>query len=174
MKRINPLLALLLCLASLTVNAQWQWLDKDGRRVFSDLPPPAEVPSKNILKQPKTKGQAQETQANTPAQPLGASAPVSAASALQASQPQSGIDKTLMERKKQAENAQAAKVREQEQRFALAQADSCARARSALAGLDAGLRVSRTNANGEREFLDGAPRVEESQRLQRIIDADCK
>ncbi|WP_216088085.1 DUF4124 domain-containing protein, partial [Shigella flexneri] len=29
-----------------------QWVDKDGRKVFSDRPPPVDVPAKNILKQP--------------------------------------------------------------------------------------------------------------------------
>ena len=32
--------------------AQWQWIDKDGRKVFSDRPPPADIQEKNILKQP--------------------------------------------------------------------------------------------------------------------------
>jgi hypothetical protein len=56
----------------------------------------------------------------------------------------------------------------------MAQAESCQRARLAKSGLDAGLRISRTNANAEREFLEGAARAEETQRLQNIIDADCK
>jgi hypothetical protein len=161
MNLTRTLLGLLLCLLALTTHAQWQWLDKDGRRVFSDLPPPSDVPAKNIVRKP---GAMQQPGA------VAASATASSPSALTGA----GVDKTLMERKKQAEEAQAAKTRAEEQRFAQAQADSCARARSALAGLDAGLRISRTNANGEREFLEGASREAESMRLQRIVDADCK
>ena len=34
-------------------HAQYQWVDKDGRRVFSDRPPPADVAPKNIVSQPR-------------------------------------------------------------------------------------------------------------------------
>ncbi|MEK9952912.1 MAG: DUF4124 domain-containing protein [Curvibacter sp.] len=44
MNMIRSLLVLAGCLYALSASAQWQWLDKDGRRVFSDRPPPAEVP----------------------------------------------------------------------------------------------------------------------------------
>ena len=33
-------LAALACSVPLMAAAQWQWLDKDGRKVFSDQPPP--------------------------------------------------------------------------------------------------------------------------------------
>ena len=46
--------------------AQWQWIDKDGRKVFSDRPPPADVPDKNILSQPGAKSRAAVT-VETPA-----------------------------------------------------------------------------------------------------------
>jgi Domain of unknown function (DUF4124) len=32
--------------------AQWQWIDKDGRKVFSDRAPPPDVADKNIVKRP--------------------------------------------------------------------------------------------------------------------------
>ena len=37
MKHIRYLLAALACLVTLQAAAHWQWLDKDGRKVFSDL-----------------------------------------------------------------------------------------------------------------------------------------
>ncbi|MBF9265764.1 DUF4124 domain-containing protein, partial [Paracidovorax cattleyae] len=40
------------CSWALGASAQWQWIDKDGRKVFSDRPPPTDVPARNILKQP--------------------------------------------------------------------------------------------------------------------------
>ena len=42
----------LACTLPLAAVAQWQWLDKDGRKVFSDKSPPPDIPAKNILKQP--------------------------------------------------------------------------------------------------------------------------
>jgi hypothetical protein len=32
--------------------AQWQWIDKDGRKVYSDRSPSSDIPEKNILKRP--------------------------------------------------------------------------------------------------------------------------
>jgi hypothetical protein len=32
--------------------AQWQWIDKDGRKVYSDRSPPSDIQEKNILKRP--------------------------------------------------------------------------------------------------------------------------
>ncbi|MES2052695.1 MAG: DUF4124 domain-containing protein, partial [Pseudomonadota bacterium] len=48
-KSVSKTLVLALAGASfsLTALAQWQWLDKDGRKVFSDRSPPAEVQEKD-------------------------------------------------------------------------------------------------------------------------------
>jgi hypothetical protein len=169
MNLIKYLIFSLACVWVLPSFSQWQWVDKDGRKVFSDRAPPSDVPDKNILKQPNPRGKVVE-----------AAAPVPSSSASTAQQVQggtakpSGVDKELMEKKKQAADAEVAKRKAEEERVARAQAESCARARQAKAGLDAGQRVSRTNANGEREFLDGDNRAAETQRLQSVIDADCK
>jgi hypothetical protein len=40
--------------------------------------------------------------------------------------------------------------------------------------MDSGARLARTNAKGEREIMDDAARATESQRIQSVIDADCK
>jgi hypothetical protein len=37
---------------ALSAAAQYQWVGKDGRKVFSDRPPPADILEKDILKQP--------------------------------------------------------------------------------------------------------------------------
>jgi hypothetical protein len=88
------------------------------------------------------------------------------------------VEPALLEKKKQAEKqaaeAEAAQRRLEADRQAQLRADSCARARQAQAGLDAGLRIARTNAQGEREFLDETARAQEAQRIQAIIDADCR
>lgn len=164
MKLFQPLIAATLFAMSLSATAQWQWIDKDGHKVFSDRPPSSDVPEKNILKRPGS----QLKIADTPA----SSAPAAAAPGT-AAKP-SGEDKELAERKKQATDAEAAKRRQEEERIARAQADNCNRARQAKAGVDAGVRLSRINEKGEREFLDDAGRAAEAQRLQGIIDENCK
>jgi hypothetical protein len=52
MKILSALLTLVLVGVCSTAMAQWQWLDKDGRKVFSDRAPPPDVMEKDILKRP--------------------------------------------------------------------------------------------------------------------------
>ena len=148
--------------------AQYSWVDKDGRKVFSDRPPPADVPQKNLLSQPRlssagTRGAAAPAPADVPA-----SQPLAAASA------PAGVDKALEEKKKQAEAEEAAKKKADEQRLAAARADNCKRAQGAKATLDSGMRMARVNAQGEREVLDDAQRAAELKRVGEIIAASCK
>lgn len=148
--------------------AQWQWIDKDGRKVFSDQSPPADIPTKNIIKQPGVRGQ----QVAAP-QPAAAAAPQPASSA--AAMPKlSGKDKELQEKKKLAEAAEAEKKKAQEEELAKMRADNCERAKRSKASFDSGVRISRTNAKGEREFLDDAQRAAETKRLEKLIASDCK
>jgi hypothetical protein len=166
MKLIQSLIFCVACALSLSATAQWQWLDKDGRKVFSDLPPPADIPEKNILRKPNQRGKSGSLPPEAPA-PATSSAPKAA-----------GADKELMDKKKQAEkqaaDADAAKRKAEEERVARVQADNCARAQQAKAGLDSGVRMARTNEKGEREFYDDAMRAEEAQRLQTLINENCK
>lgn len=151
--------------------AQWQWLDKDGRKVFSDRAPPPGVPDKNILLRPgQHKNALNPVDAEAPDSGAAASAPNSSASAPKVS----GVDKGLAEKKKKADQEEAAKRKAEEDKLAKAKADNCVRAKQAKAGLDSGVRLSRTNQQGEREILDDAARAAESQRIQGIIDSDCK
>ena len=157
-----------ICLVSLSALAQWQWLDKDGRKVFSDRPPPADIPIKNILKQPGGKLKAVET---APDDTAGAPAtPKVAASGLRVS----GKDKELETKKKQAEDAEATKRKAEEDKNAQAKADNCNRARQGKATYDSGARVARVNASGEREVMDDAARAAETKRMQDMIASNCK
>ena len=53
MKLHKYILVALACFWSAGAMAQWQWLDKDGRKVFSDRPPPQDIAQDKILKQPR-------------------------------------------------------------------------------------------------------------------------
>lgn len=165
--KLLPILALV-CAALLTstASAQWQWLDKDGRKVFSDRAPPPEVPEKNILRRPGSRPPVNEA---SPAAPASA-----ATAAPQSGSPVSGVDKTLAEKKKQADAAEASKRQQEEERLARTRADNCSRARQAKAALDAGQRATRLNDKGEREFLDEAGVAAETLRLQSVIDENCR
>lgn len=160
-------------LLALPVLAQWQWTDKDGRKVFSDRAPPADIPGTSILKQPAGKnssglsGAATGTASPVPA--LSASVPVKTASAPKLS----GKDAELEVRKKQADGLEKAKKEEEAEKLAKARADNCERAKKGQATLKSGVRIAVTNARGEREFMDDTARSAETRRLQAIAESDC-
>ena len=174
MNRISTLLAIVLCLVWGHAQAQWQWIDKDGRRVFSDRAPPPDIPSKSILKQPG----AGPARGATPVA-AAAESPVRAASAAADGAGElpipklSAVDKDLADRKKQAEAAEAAKVKAEVEKLARTKADNCEKARANKTLMESGVRVSMTNAKGEREVIDDSARGAEIKRAQTVIDLQC-
>lgn len=161
----------------MAASAQWQWTDKDGRKVYSDRAPPADVLEKNILKRPGVRGVAASTPnapttiaGTAPTAAAAASAPQTAASAPKLT----GVDKELAEKKKKAEEAEAATRKTEEERALKAKIENCARAKHAKTTFSSGLRVARINEKGEREIMDDAARAAETKRIQSVIDSDCK
>ena len=172
MKLTQTLLAVALIGFSFAATAQWQWLDKDGRKVFSDRAPPADIQDKNIIKRPgnfKTSvAPVVEIAAEADAKPGAAAA---AAPALPAS---GGMDKELEAKKKQAKEAKTTKHKAEEERLAKAQIENCARAKQARTTFESGVRIGTINAAGEKEIMDDAARATELKRIQTIITRDCK
>ncbi|MGM9428702.1 DUF4124 domain-containing protein [Hydrogenophaga sp. MI9] len=163
-------------LASGTAMAQWLWIDSSGNKVFSDTAPPPGTPEKNILRKP---GNRAEPKLSDPA---AAPAPVGAAAAGTSPAPAtapkvSGKDDQLEAKKKlaekQAEEAAQAKKKAEAEQYAKARADNCERAKRAKATLDAGTRLSSTNAKGEREILDDKARAAEAKRAEDVVRSDC-
>jgi hypothetical protein len=158
MNVLRTALIVLACAAAPACFAQWQWLDSTGRKVFSDQPPPPDVPADRILKHP-----GKEAVSLQPA----AAAPAPAAPKV------TGTDKELQAKQKAASAAASAKKKAEEEETARARADNCTRAKSAKATLDSGVRLSTTNSKGEREIMDDDARAAEQKRLQAIIDSNC-
>ncbi|MEO8023293.1 DUF4124 domain-containing protein [Polaromonas sp.] len=159
---------------ALSAAAQWQWIGKDGRKVFSDRPPPAEIQEKDILKHPGGRGSAKAPVATTePGE--GAAPAATVVSAPKANTPKiSGKDSELEAKKKKLEEEEAAKKKAEEEKVAKARADNCERAKKGLASFQSGSRIATVNAKGEREFMDDNARATESKRLQDIMNSDCK
>ncbi|MDM0013331.1 DUF4124 domain-containing protein [Variovorax sp. J22P168] len=177
MKLASLLLIGSVLLLPLGAHAQWQWIDKDNKKVFSDQAPPPDVPEKNILRRPT--GPSKRVNVTPPAAAGDAAAadPAAAAAAPRAPVPgakPAGVDKELEEKTRKAEEAEKARQAAETQKQAQAKADNCNRARQAKATMDSGIRVARVNANGEREIIDDSARASEQRRLQGVIDADCK
>jgi hypothetical protein len=153
--------------------AQWQWIDKDGRKVFSDRAPPAEIAEKSILKQPGVKLLSAPPAADTGATAPTASAKVSSPAEKSSGPKLSGKDAQLEARKNQADALEKAKKQAEEEKIAKARTDNCERAKKGQASLKSGVRIALTNAKGEREIMDDAARAAEARRLQAIEESDC-
>ncbi|HWP18883.1 MAG TPA: DUF4124 domain-containing protein [Burkholderiaceae bacterium] len=165
--RLHASLALLLGLAvCLPAAAQWKWRDAAGKVQYSDRPPPASVPEKDILQRP---GGALRIAAPAPVAAAAASAPEASAKPAAPA-----VDKELEARKKKEEQEREAKRRAEEEKLAKARAENCARARSYQQSLESGMRIARTNDKGEREILDDAARAQEMERTRQVIASDCK
>lgn len=142
----------------------WQWIDSAGRRVYSDTPPPASVPTKNIVKQPGARPYTQpgiEPSANQENPVPGAAKPKAG---------ETPDDKS----KREADKTEAAQRKAQEEKNAAMRAENCQRAQISLATLQSGVRLVTTNALGEPVVMDDAQREQESQRLRGIIAENCR
>jgi hypothetical protein len=144
-------LVVMACLASASTWAQWQWIDGQGKNVFSDIAPPTSVPEKNILRKP------------------GLLAPDAAPAASPAPAP-SELGKKVEEMKSK-EDAQALA---QKERDAQQLADNCNRARRSQAGLQTGTRIGITNDKGEQDMLSDQARAAELQRIDEYIQGYCR
>ena len=176
MKMNKLLLLAVACTVAMGAAAQWQWIDKDGRKVFSDRAPPQDIPEKNILKQPGGARPAGAAPAAPPSSEGAATAtapPAAAASRPLASAPGSSKDKELEEKKAQAEAAQAARKKADDDKLAKAKAENCVRARAAKTDFETGKPMAQVNAQGERIILDGPARAAEAKRIDGIVASDC-
>ena len=168
MKLQSLFVAVSLALAAPWASAQWQWLDSSGHKVFSDRAPPADVPEKNILRRPGS--------APRPAAPAPEEANPAAGATPGAAKPAkpNALDKEVEERRKKAEAADAEKKKAEEAKLAAQRAENCARARQAMVTLESGMRIAQINEQGERVIMDDAGRAAEAQRIQAIINSDCR
>ena len=158
----------LVCALPLAASAQWQWLDKDGHKVFSDQAPPADIPANRVLRTPRSRALPQGDA------PVATAAPAASATAAPLLAKPSGKDPLLEERRKQALAAEAARKKAEDEKLAAARADNCERARSSTATFESGQRIARLNAQGEREYVNDDQRAAEIKRLEAMMARDCQ
>jgi Domain of unknown function (DUF4124) len=152
-----------LWVATLPAAAQWKWKDARGVVVISDMPPPREIPERDVLQKPNLLTQRAAPQ---PTQAASTPAPETLAKAK--------VDPELEARRKRAETEQADHVKAEEAKVAAQRADNCQRAKSHMSTLESGVRLSQTNDKGEREILDDKQRADEIQRTRQVIATDCR
>jgi hypothetical protein len=151
-------------LAAMPAAAQWKWKDARGQVVISDVPPPREIPERDVLQKPDVVVRKAAAQSAAPA----ASAPAVESVA------KARVDPELEARKKKAEQEQTDKNKAEEEKVAQQRAENCKRARAQMSSLDSGIRLSRVNEKGEREILDDKQRAEEVARTRQIMASDCR
>jgi hypothetical protein len=170
---VRRTLAVAVALAALTAlpaAAQWVWKDSNGRTVYSDRSPPPDVKPSQIMRQPSNPvlGPA-PSQAASPSD--ASKAPAEKAQA--ASGPKTVAEREMEFRKRQQERADSERKAQEEQQKSAAKATECERARGYLKGLEDGQRVVRTDASGNREFLDDSQRGAEIERTRKMVQSLC-
>lgn len=156
--------------------AQWAWKDGNGRLVYSDRPPPSDIKPANIMRQPSTQTLANPAPASGPIED--AAKPSDANNSDTKNAPPSNAPKTVAERemefrKRQQEKAEGDKKGAEEQTKNATKTAECDRARGYMRSLEDGVRITRTDAAGNREFLDDAARAAEADRTRKIIQSIC-
>lgn len=149
----------LACLPQLAL-AQWVWKDDQGHTVISDQPPPATVPLSRIVRQPGR-----------------SSAPAAAPDDDKkddAAKTKSLADQDLDFKKRQKDSTDAAKKAQDEADRKKSVADHCNAERQNLATLQSGQRMTRTDDQGQRYFVDDATRSADLQRAQADLSKNCQ
>ena len=146
--------------------AQWKWKDAKGQVHISDLPPPRDIPDKDVMQRPSES--TRRAAATAAAQASAASAPAPVA----ATKPK--VDPEIEARRIRQEQEQRAKEKANEEKASSQRSENCQRARQHLATLESGMRIARVNDKGEREILDDKARAEEMQRARQVMASECR
>ena len=141
-------------LAAGAAQAQIKCWNQDGRRVCGDAPPAG----------------AKVTSLKSPSAP---SAPDAPADKDSKKAPLTTAEREQEARKKQAESQKSAQKAEEDRKNEAAKRDNCERAKESLRGLESGQRIARTDAKGERYFLDDAQVAAEVDRARQISKDAC-
>jgi hypothetical protein len=140
--------------------AQHKWVDSNGRVQYGDTPP-AGVKSTPVRPPPAPLSQPE------------ASATKEGAKTDEAKKgPLTNTEKDADFRKRQQDTQQEREKQAKAQQAADDKRENCARAQEAVRGLDSG-RIARTNASGERYFLDDAQLAQETVKARQTAQQWC-
>lgn len=155
----KTLLFLALAAAAIgTAQAQIKCWSEGGKRVCGDAPPPG-------AKVTTLRG------ASGPADPAPAAKGGAAKAASQA--PLTPAEREQEYRKRQAESQKAADKAAAEAKAQEAKRENCERAREALRVLESGQRIARTDAKGERYFLEENQIAQETAKARKTVQESC-
>lgn len=128
---------------------QYKWVDKDGKVRYGDVPPPGVNAAR--LKPP----------------PGPAPAPAAKKDAGKALSPEAAF------RKRQEEAQKDRQKQAQAEQEAQAKRENCERAQQSLRTLESGQRIARTDAKGERYYLEDAQIAQETAKARQNVQQWC-
>jgi hypothetical protein len=134
----------------------YKWTDAQGKIHYSDQPPPGDVKDPITVKTPR------QTSAATPAGKDAAPAKA-----------KTYIDEEADFKKRQVEAAEREAAEKKKAADAAEKKQTCMQARSQLKGMQAGGRVTQTNAQGEREYMNDVQVGQEIERLKKLEASAC-
>jgi hypothetical protein len=153
----QPWILLLALAFAGAAQAQYRWVDKDGKTRYGDTPPPG----------------VKATKMGAPASGRGP-APVPAAASKDAKKgPMTPAEKEQDYRNRQEEAKKEQEKAEKERKHEQDKSEDCARNREYVMTLESGQRIMRTRPDGERYYLEDAQREQELAEAKRLMK-DCK
>lgn len=167
--RHKPLfVALVGLMLAASAQAQWKWKDAKGNVQYSDRPPPIGTPDKDVLQRPPA--------ATRPVVvvPAGQAASAAAAAPRPAASAPSKAEQDAAARQKQDQDREQNKQKEEERRLAEQKRENCSRAQGHMRDLQSGIRITRTNEQGERIYMDDVQRRAEVERARQVISSECR
>ncbi|OFZ99890.1 MAG: hypothetical protein A2Z64_06230 [Betaproteobacteria bacterium RIFCSPLOWO2_02_67_12] len=155
----KALIVLFTALAAGAAQAQVQcWTTKDGKRECGDTPPAG----------------ARVREIRTPAAPAPAAPATKDAAAKDAKKgPLTPAEQEQAFRKRQIDGDKAREKENKALADAAAKKENCDRARQAQLGLESGQRIARTDASGERYYLDEAQVAAEIAKARQLVQQWC-
>ncbi len=164
MKSLTWTLLAAACALPIAAHAQvYKWVDEHGRVRYGDTPPPsAKV---KVIAAPATPSAAPDS---TPSS--GSEKDTKAAK----KGPLTPAEQEQDFRRRIKEAQEAAAKADKERKEKEARRENCGNAQEQLRTLQSGQRISRTDSQGERYFLDDSQRAQETARAQQAVSQWCQ
>ena len=142
--------ALCLAFGGVAQAQQYKWVDQNGKVQYGDVPPPG-------------------VKAQRLRPPPGGAAPA----AKNAEKGEKPLSPEAAYRKRQEDAQKERDKGAQAEQEAAAKRENCARAQESLRTLESGQRIARTDAKGERYYLEDAQVAQETARARQIAKESC-
>lgn len=163
---LKKLIAILITSScAMSALAQYVWLDEQGHKQYSDMPPPASVPTSKIL---KGKGLTPQPVPASTDQP--AADETAADKAKPANKPATLAEKEADYQKRKLEQEKKDKETADKAKAAAEKQKSCERARAYNKALESGQRINHINAAGERSYISDEERARETEESRRMLE----